>query len=47
MRNQQPMEQSVSLIKRLLYVSLATSGDTIIYNEEKITSADSSWNFYE
>ncbi|MCX6999308.1 MAG: hypothetical protein NT106_03275, partial [Candidatus Sumerlaeota bacterium] len=33
--------------RRLLYVSLATSGDTIIYNEEKITSADSSWNSYE
>lgn len=32
---------------RLLYVSLAISGDTIIYNEEKITSADSSWNSYE
>lgn len=33
--------------KRLIYVSLAASGDIIIYNEEKITSADSSWNFYE
>lgn len=43
----QPMGLSSKPDMHLLYVSLQSSGDILIFKEEKITAARSSWNSYE